>query len=370
MHKKVIQEKDKKIRLGITHGDFNGVSYEVIIKALSDNRMLDFFTPVVYGLSRVMSYNRKNLNLHDFNFNSIRDASSIRNGKINLINLNEEEIRIEYGKSNFVAGKYSQIALARAVKDLQDDKINVVVTAPINKENIQSEEFKFPGHTEFFAKEFNTSNYLMLMVCDKLKIGTVTGHIPLSDVPPSLSEELITSKLDVLENSLKVDFGIDKPKIAVLGLNPHSGENGNIGKEDIDIIRPAILKAKKSGSLVFGPFPADGFFANDYTKYDAVLAMYHDQGLIPFKTIAFSDGVNYTAGLPIVRTSPAHGTAYDKAGKNSASPDSIRSAMYLATDIFKNRQEYKERNKNPLKSNLLETIKSGDTNGNNKPIVE
>ncbi len=370
MHKKAILEKDKKIRLGITHGDFNGVSYEVIIKALSDNRILDFFTPVVYGLSRVMSYNRKNINLHDFDFNTIRDASSIRNGKVNLINLNEEEIRIEYGKSNFVAGKYSHIALSRAVNDLKEEKINVVVTAPINKENIQSNEFNFPGHTEFFATEFKSDNYLMLMVCDKLKIGTVTGHIPLGDVPSSLTEDLISSKLDVLENSLKVDFGIDKPKIAVLGLNPHAGENGNIGKEDIDIIRPAVLKAKKSGSLVFGPFPADGFFANDYTRYDAVLAMYHDQGLIPFKTIAFNSGVNYTAGLPIVRTSPAHGTAYDKAGKNIASPDSLRSAMYLAVDIFKNRQSHQERNSNPLGYNLIETVRNGDTNVGSKSIEE
>lgn len=370
MNRKIIQDKERKIRLAITHGDFNGISYEVIIKALSDVRMLDFFTPVVYGLSRVMSYNRKNLNLHDFSFNTIRDSSSIRNGKINLINLNEEEIRIEYGKSNLVAGNYAHIALSRAVKDLKDKKVNVVVTAPINKENIQSDEFKFPGHTEFFADEFGVKNYLMLMVCDKLKIGTVTGHIPLKDVSLKLTEDLITSKLSVLENSLKVDFGIDKPKIAVLGLNPHAGENGNIGTEDMKIIRPVILKAKKNGSLVFGPFPADGFFATDYTRYDAVLAMYHDQGLIPFKTIAFSDGVNYTAGLPYVRTSPAHGTAYDKAGKNSASPDSMRSAMYLAVDIFKNRENYADRHANPLGYNLIDEVKNGNSNGNNNSREE
>lgn len=370
MNKKPVQDKERKIRLALTHGDFNGISYEVIVKALSDVRMLEFFTPVIYGLSRVMSYNRKNLNLHDFNFNSIRDASSIRNGKINLINLNEEEIRIEYGKSNIVAGKYAHIALTRAVKDLKGKKVDVVVTAPINKENIQSDEFKFPGHTEFFASEFGAKDYLMLMVCDKLKIGTVTGHIPLKDVSSKITEELITSKLAVLESSLKVDFGIDKPKIAVLGLNPHAGENGNIGTEDMEIIRPAILKAKKNGSLVFGPFPADGFFANDFTKYDAVLAMYHDQGLIPFKTIAFSSGVNYTAGLSYVRTSPAHGTAYDKAGKNSASPDSIRSAMYLAVDIFRNREKYAERHANPLGYNLIEEVKNGHSNGDNNTLEE
>ncbi len=353
MHKKVNQEKENKIRLGITHGDFNGISYEVIIKSLADNRILDFFTPVVYGLSRVMSYNRKNLNFNDFNFNTIRDVSGVRNSKVNLINLIEEEIRIEYGKSNAVAGKYAHIALTRAIKDIKNNKIGAIVTAPINKENIQSENFDFPGHTEFFANEFNSENYLMLMVSDKLKIGTITGHIPLSEVAGALSEELILNKIKVLEHSLKVDFGIDKPKIAILGLNPHAGENGNIGTEEKTIIRPAILAAKKNGTLAFGPFAADGFFANEYTKFDAVLAMYHDQGLIPFKTIAFNSGVNYTAGLPYVRTSPAHGTAYDKAGKNLASPESLRSAMYLAVDILKNRLKHKVMNSNPLGNNLL-----------------
>ncbi len=360
MQKKVNLDKERKIRVGITHGDFNGISYEIIIKALSDSRIIEMFTPVIYGLSRVMSYNRKNLSMNDFNFNTVRDISGIRNGKINLINLNDEEIRIEFGKANKVAGNYAQIALSKAVKDLKENKINIVVTAPINKETIQSDKFDFPGHTEFFANEFNSDNFLMLMVADELKIGSVTGHIPLKNVPEHLSEQLISSKLKVLEDSLKTDFAIEKPKIAVLGLNPHAGENGKLGTEEQDIIRPAILKAKKNGSLIFGPFPADGFFADDFTKYDAILAMYHDQGLIPFKTIAFEKGVNFTAGLPIVRTSPAHGTAYDKAGKNQSSAESLRAAIYLALDIYRNRTKYEEMNSDQLEFNLIENIKNND----------
>lgn len=365
MNKKFNQENDRKIRLGITHGDFNGISYEVIIKALSDNRILDFFTPIVYGLSRVMSYNRKNMNLHDFNFNSVRDAASIRNNKINLINLNEEEIKIEYGKSSSQAGQFAHMAMERAVADLKSKHIDVVITAPINKENIQSDDFNFPGHTEYFASKLEADNYLMLMVCEKLKIGVVTGHIPLAEVSAALSEELILDKISILENSIREDFGVEKPKIAVLGLNPHAGENGSIGLEDKNIIAPAINAAKKNGLLVLGPFAADSFFASEYNKYDAILAMYHDQGLIPFKTLSFEGGVNYTAGLPYVRTSPAHGTAYDKAGTNVASPESIRSAMYLAVDVYRNRKKFADMNKNPLGYNLLKDSKNGDNNKEN-----
>ena len=358
MQKKINQDKESKIRIGITHGDFNGVGYEIIIKALSDNRILDFFTPIIYGLAKVMSFNKNNLGLNDFNFNLIKAASNAKNNKVNLISLNEEDIKIEYGKSNNLAGKYSHLALSSAVEDIKSKTIDLIVTAPINKKNIQSNEFNFPGHTEYFVNEFGVKDYLMLMVCDDLRIGTVTGHIPVKDISDKLTKDLISSKLNVLEESLKVDFGIVKPKIAVLGLNPHAGENGDIGKEDIDIISPIILNSKRKGSLVFGPFPADGFFAGDYTKYDAVLAMYHDQGLIPFKTLAFENGVNFTAGLPFVRTSPAHGTAYDKAGKNKASPNSIRSALYLGVDIHRNRIKYAELNKNPLGSNLISEQKN------------
>ncbi len=366
MQKKINKNTEPKIRIGITHGDYNGISYEIIIKSLADNRILDFFTPVIYGLSRVMSYNRKNFNFSNFNFNTIKDTAQIKNNKTNLINIVDQEVKIDYGKNNPEAGKFSHIALTKAVADLKNNNINAIVTAPINKENIQSEDFNYPGHTEFFASEFETEDYLMLMVSDTLRIGTVTGHVPLSDVPSLISKEIIVNKIKVLENSLKVDFGIDRPKIAILGLNPHAGENGEIGTEEKDIIIPAIIEAKKDGILAFGPFPADGFFAKDYTNYDAILAMYHDQGLIPFKSLAFDDGVNYTAGLPIVRTSPAHGTAYGISGKNIASPSSMRSALYLAVDIYKNRLKYIEMTKNPLKHNLLKTVKNSDPRRRNK----
>ncbi|MFK5857637.1 MAG: 4-hydroxythreonine-4-phosphate dehydrogenase PdxA [Bacteroidota bacterium] len=366
MQNKIDQDKERKIRLGITHGDFNGISYEVIIKALSDNRILDFFTPVVYGLSRVMSYNRKNLNLNSFNFNTISNSAAVRNGKINLINLHNEEIKIEFGKSDANTGKYAHMALNRAVADLKENKLDVIVTAPINKENIQSDEFDFPGHTEYFAKQFEVNNYLMLMVSDTLRIGTATGHVPLKEVPGLLTKELLINKIKVLEKSLKVDFGINKPKIAILGLNPHAGENGNIGMEENDVITPAINSVKEKGILAFGPFPADGFFTTEYTKYDAILAMYHDQGLIPFKTLAFNEGVNYTAGLPYVRTSPAHGTAYSMAGKNKASHESMRSAMYLAVKIYNNRESYEQMNKNPLGHNLIKDVKNNDNRKNYK----
>ncbi len=370
MQKNTNQLRERKVRIGITHGDLNGISYEIIIKALLDNRLLEMFTPVVYGLSRVFSYNRKNLNAGDFNYNTIKDSSGIKNNKVNIINLNDEEVRIEFGKSTKNAGYYAHMALERAVEDLKKRKINVILTAPINKENIQSDVFNFPGHTEFFASEFGKKDYLMLMVSEGLRIGTVTGHIPLSDVPAALSEDLINSRINVLEESLRVDFGIEKPKIAVLGLNPHAGENGNIGTEDQKIIKPAIIKAKKNGQTVFGPFPADGFFASEYSKYDGILAMYHDQGLIPFKILADGQGVNYTAGLPIIRTSPAHGTAYDKAGKNMASPDSLRSAIYLALDISRNRQNYLAMTKDPLGSNLIEELKNNDSHADEQETEE
>jgi 4-hydroxythreonine-4-phosphate dehydrogenase len=346
--------KDKKPILGITHGDYNGVGYEVIIKALNDKRILDFFTPVIYGLSRVLSYNRKMLNLPDFSYQIINDADQAANQKINILNLSNEEVKIEYGKSTHEAGAAAFDALEQAVTDIRDGKIDMIITAPVNKQNIQSDQFNFPGHTEYFTQRFDSKTSLMLLVKDNLRIGVVTGHIPLKDVALKLNEIAIIEKIEILDNSLKRDFGITKPKIALLGLNPHAGDHGLIGKEDDEIIKPAILKAKESGKLIYGPFPADGFFgSDDYTKYDAILAMYHDQGLIPFKTLAFENGVNFTAGLPIVRTSPAHGTAYEIAGNNVASFASMRQAMYLAADIFKNRMAFDEMTSNPLPSGLI-----------------
>lgn len=346
--------KNNNLIVGITHGDFNGIGYEVIIKALSDKRLLEFFTPVIYGLSKVLSFNRKILSFNDFNFKIINDARHPFKQKVNIVNINNEEVRIEHGKSTTEAGKHAVKALDFAVEDLQKGLIQVVVTAPVNKSNIQSDSFDFPGHTEYFTNRFNVDSSLMLMVNDNLRIGVVTGHIPLKDVSESITESLISEKIEILNNSLTKDFGISKPKIAVLGLNPHASDHGLIGTEDEQVIKPAIIKAKKNNMLVYGPFSADGFFGSDeYTKYDAILAMYHDQGLIPFKTLAFKGGVNYTAGLPFIRTSPAHGTAYEKAGKNNSSENAMRQAIYLAIDIYRNRISHKEMNKDPLPFGLI-----------------
>ena len=358
------QEKDKerKIKVGVSHGDLNGISYEIILKTLSDNRILEMFTPIIYGLSKVLSYNRKNLSFNDFNYKVISDASQVYNNRVNVINLSNEEIKIELGKSTSLAGKLSFDALERAVADLKNNTINVLVTAPINKNNIQSEQFTFPGHTEYLAQCFNCETPLMLMVHNKLRIGTVSGHIPISKVASQLTKELIISKIKTLDASLKKDFAIQRPKIAVLGLNPHASDHGVIGNEEENIIQPAITEVKKQGNLVFGPFPADGFFgSNEHTKYDAILAMYHDQGLIPFKVLAFDEGVNFTAGLPIVRTSPGHGTAYDRAGKNTASPDSFRKAIYLALDIYRNRLLFDELNSNPLAAGKENSVRNGNS---------
>jgi 4-hydroxythreonine-4-phosphate dehydrogenase len=344
-----------KIRVGITHGDINGISYEVIIKAMADSRILDMCTPIVYGSPKVAAYHRKTFETEMFTFNHIQNAKEANTRRINIINCVDEEIRVELGKSTRQAGEAALQALEAAVKDLKSGDIDVVVTAPINKENIQSDNFHFPGHTEYFAKEFNTNDYLMLMVSDIIKVGVVTGHIPVSDVAKNVTKEKILRNLRLLHKTFLEDFSVRKPRIAVLGLNPHAGDGGVIGNEEETIIIPAIKQAFDEGIIAMGPYPADGFFGSgEFKKFDVTLAMFHDQGLIPFKTLAFESGVNFTAGLPIIRTSPGHGTAYSIAGTGIASEESFRNALYLAIDLFENRRKYKELSKDPLQRHEID----------------
>ena len=343
--------EEKKIRVAITHGDINGVGYEVIIKTFSDNRMFDLCTPVLYGSSKVASYHKKLLTsvTQEMNFNVIHDAAEALDNRYNVLNLTQDEIKIDLGKSTEIAGALARKSLDRACEDLKKGKVDVLVTAPINKRNIQAPDFDFPGHTEYLSHQFGSSS-LMLMVCDRIRIGIVTNHLALKDVPAALTHDLLLEKITLLNQSLKRDFGITRPKIAVLALDPHAGDNGVIGDFDARVIMPVIDEAQANGILAYGPFPSDGFFGSEqFNKFDGVLALYHDQGLIPFKLMSFTEGVNYTAGLPYVRTSPAHGTGYDIAGKDRASEQSFRSAVYLACNILRNRQEYDALNANPLK---------------------
>jgi 4-hydroxythreonine-4-phosphate dehydrogenase len=349
----VSRNKDLGIIVGITHGDFNGIAYEVILKTFNDKRMFEFSTNILYGSASVSNYYIENLNLNNSGFQIVKNTNKLQAGKLNLFSIEESTLKVEPGLSTKKAGELAFLALEAAVNDLKNNTIDLLVTAPINKDNIQSEKFNFNGHTDYLAKAFDIKDYLMLLVNENLRIGVVTGHIPLKDVAPTLNSNLIATKINVLHHSLEYDFAIRKPKIALLGLNPHASDNGLIGNEEAEIIIPAIKKAQEEGKIIYGPFAADGFFASEnYKNFDAVLAMYHDQGLIPFKTLAFKEGVNFTAGLPIVRTSPVHGTAYEIAGKNLASPDSFRQAIYLGLEIVKNRQMFEEITKNPLPSAL------------------
>jgi 4-hydroxythreonine-4-phosphate dehydrogenase len=321
----------------------------VIIKTFHDQRMLDSITAVVYGVSKVASYHRKVLEMHDFNFNLVKHVDVANPGRPNIINIYEQEVKIDMGVSTQIAGELAFLALEKAAMDLKEKHIDVLVTAPINKKNIQSEDFHFPGHTEYLAEKFNAEDALMLMVSNNIRIGVATGHIPLMQVSDHLSVELILKKLRIMEHSLKRDFNIPKPRIAILGLNPHAGDEGLLGSEENEVIIPAISEAFKEGIHAFGPYAADGFFGSSaFTKFDGILAMYHDQGLIPFKALSFESGVNFTAGLPVIRTSPAHGTAYEIAGKNEASAESMRAAIYLACDIHNNRKQYDELSRDPL----------------------
>lgn len=346
---------DERIRVGITHGDINGIGYEVILKALADNRTIELFTPVIYGHSRVASFYKKHLNAAEPNLNLVKDASQAHPKRCNIINCTENDLQLDPGKSTAVAGEAAFLALEMAVNDLKNDLIDVLVTAPINKQNIQSATFDFPGHTEYLSARFGDEEPLMLMVWNELRVGTITGHIPLEQVSEKINVDLVVKKLMILNKSLYYDFGIRKPKIAVLGLNPHAGDGGLLGSEENEVIIPAIKKARQdSGVLGYGPFAADGFFGSgSWKKYDAVLAMYHDQGLAPFKSLAFDAGVNYTAGLACVRTSPAHGTAYDLAGKNVASEEAFRQAIYLAIDVVRNRRQQMEIESNILPKSII-----------------
>lgn len=335
--------------IGISSGDLNGIGTELIIKAFSDHRLLELCTPIIFASNKLINFYRKSIPEINFNYQSTKDFSRIAHKQVNIYNCWEEEIAIVPGQLTDIGGSYAVKSLVTAVEALRDKKIQGLVTAPIHKKNTQSGSFNFTGHTPYLKHAFNANDVLMLMVSENFRVGLVTEHVPVKDIAQYITREAILSKLNILRDSLVKDFGIDKPRIAVLGLNPHAGDEGLIGKEEEEIIKPAIKDAKHN-MLVFGPYSADAFFARNYqSRFDAVLAMYHDQGLIPFKSLALGEGVNYTAGLPMVRTSPDHGTAFDIAGKNKADGSSFLASIYTCLDIIHNRQEYEENRKNPLK---------------------
>ena len=340
--------------IGISIGDINGVGFEVIIKSLLDNRIFDFCTPIVYGSSKVASYHKKTIDNSEFNFNIIKYPKEANPHKANLINCWIEEIPVQLGKENETGGKYALKSLDAALKDLKSRYIQALVTAPVSKKAVSIVKKDFTGHTDYIKRELNTSDNLMLMVGDFLKIGLVTVHIPLNEISVLLSASKIVSKAQILNDSLRKDFAVLKPKIAVLGLNPHAGESGLLGKEEQEVIIPAVNQLKSSGVMVYGPYSADGFFGSgNFKNFDAVLAMYHDQALIPFKYMHFGNGVNYTAGLEFIRTSPDHGVGYDIAGKNCASEESFRQAIYMACKIYATRESYIESNANKLSVKAL-----------------
>lgn len=339
----------EKLKIGISVGDINGIGLEVILKTLSNPKILNFCTPIVYGSSKVVSYH-KNIVGIDFQFQSLRSAQQAMPDRISIVNCWQDNVNITLGKPSEISGLYAFKALEMAVKEMKHGLIDALVTAPINKHAMQMADFPFPGHTEYLTKELGAGGEsLMLMASENLRIGLVTNHLPLRNVADTITKNLITKKLLILHDTLRIDFDIEKPTIAILGLNPHAGDDGVLGNEEENLIRPVIHDAKEKGILAMGPFPADGFFGSgQYRKFDAILAMYHDQGLIPFKALSFGSGVNFTAGLDYVRTSPDHGTAYDIAGKNEADSSSFREALFLAIDIAKNRYEYAQDHANPL----------------------
>jgi len=344
---------DRKPIVAISVGDFNGIGYEIIVKTLADKDILDFFTPVIFGSTKHLNYYKNLINNNSIQFFGINEASAAVERKINVINLWKEPAQMEFGVSSETAGTYAYESLKAAADAVKKGDCDVLVTAPINKQNIQSDKFHFPGHTEFLGEAWG-GDPLMFLVSEKLKVSLVTQHIPLKDVAGKISQKSIVQKINQIHDSLVQDYRISKPKIAVLGLNPHSGDDGLLGKEEQEIIIPAIQSLYEKGMLVYGPYAADSFFNPENIEvFDAVLGMYHDQVLIPFKTLCFDEGVNYTASLPFVRTSPDHGVAYDIAGKGIADPTSFREAIYTAIDIFKTRKEYKELTSNVLKTHKL-----------------
>ncbi len=338
----------QKIKLGISIGDLNGVGGEIVLKTFEDSRMLDFCTPIIFASVKTLNFYKKHFKL-SLNFQGVESAADAIEGKINVVNIWKENVEINFGKEDPESGKYAFKSLEAATNALVADEIDVLVTAPINKNTIQSEDFKFPGHTDYLAKQLKGDS-LMFMISDNLKVGLLTDHVPLKDIANVITPELIEKKISTITQTLKQDFRVSKPKIAVLGINPHSGDNGLIGNEDEEILKPTLQKIRDKGHLVYGPYAADSFFGSkNYANFDAVIASYHDQGLIPFKTLSFGEGVNYTAGLRKIRTSPDHGTAFEIAGKDCANINSFKEAVFKALEIYKTREEYQKITRNPLK---------------------
>lgn len=349
-----------KIKIGITQGDVNGIGYEVILKAFENPAILELCTPIVYGSPKVMTYHRKALEL-ETSFSIVNSAADAVPGRLNVVNCNDDEVKVEMGKPSRESGKASFEALEKAMAEYKEGMYDVLVTAPIHKQMIQSDSFAFPGHTEYIEQSIGEGKALMILANETLRVALVTGHVSVAKIASAITQELIEEKLTIFNASLKTDFGIGAPRIAVLALNPHAGDGGVIGKEEETIITPAIKAMREQGILCYGPFPADGFMGSGaYNHFDGVLAMYHDQGLVPFKVLAMENGVNFTAGLPIVRTSPDHGTAFDIAGKNMASPDSFRQALYMAIDIYRNRKNDSEARSNPLRKLYFEKRDDSD----------
>jgi 4-hydroxythreonine-4-phosphate dehydrogenase len=357
-----MQQHTEKPVIGITTGDLNGIGLELIIKALSDNRIMDLCTPVVFASNKVINYYRRLLTEYPFNFTSTKDLTKLNYKQVNIFNCWEEEVPIQPGMLTDISGKYAIRSLMVAAQCLKDGQLDALVTAPIHKGNTQHPDFPYTGHTPFLKEKFGAKDVVMLLYSNELRVGLVTEHVPVAKVAQLITKDLILSKINILRESLVKDFGIDKPKIAVLALNPHAGDNGQIGSEEQTIIKPLIEQLQQQGQLIYGPYGADAFFAHaSYRHFDAVLAMYHDQGLIPFKTLAHGEGVNYTAGLPVIRTSPDHGTAFDIAGKGIADPSSLREAIFQCIELLQKKADYEQYTSNPIRRGRIEKEKEDDT---------